>query len=248
MSLALLQVSLTRGRVYTGNSASGYHLELTTKHKSSLHEAAFQMQIMHTHSDDAQQPAAETELSTQQQASDPPDKAFAQRAQHAGFQMPCVARQASPHAPVQASGHTASSQLSSHAFRDNLSHPSAPLQPAQAYGSHLSSSVAAHVAPQVMSQGSQHHTHSQVSGREGSAWQGSAPTKDISNEGGGVAQTDAIPSGMVYFSHCLNEKRHITEATTSFTCFACKQRCKGLLVSLAIILVLIRLLFQALQL
>lgn len=37
--------------------------------------------------------------------------------------------------------------------------------------------------------------------------------------------------GKVYFSHCLHPKRHIKEATTGFTCFACKQRCKGLLVS-----------------
>ena len=51
-----------------------------------------------------------------------------------------------------------------------------------------------------------------------------------SREADGAVQSSQNPSGTVHFSHCLHERRHITEATSGFTCFACKQRCKGLLV------------------
>lgn len=148
-----------------------------------------------------------------------------------------------PFKALPAAGHIASALAQPpHPLSANLSNPAAPLWPAQASNSNLAAplqsarvslktnaSCQPPTAQQAMSQGSQHGAFSRW--EDEGVGQGSACSGSGSRQGGRALQSKANPSGTVYFSHCLNERRHITEATTGFTCFACKQRCKGLLVS-----------------
>lgn len=238
---------MTRGRVYTASHASGYRLELTVKHTPAAQGAAFQMQ---TQVQTAKPSAAASDTEPDAQQSNHcshADRSPGQQRQHSDSQTHCAARaqHSLPLAGWPASGRLTSAVAEPpHPLNADLNHPAAPLWPAQASNSHpaapgrspaqasLKKANASRQPPparQAMSQGSQHGVCSRR--EDEGATHGSACSGSGSRQAGAALQSSANPSGTVYFSHCLNERRHITESTTGFTCFACKQRCKGLLVS-----------------
>ena len=212
-SSCLTQVTLARGRVYTAPTSTGFQLQLTTKHKSSQ-VPSFQMQLSLMKATTPSQPGdnmhtIKPELLHQHSM---PSQSLpsipVSPSPQSGYHLPSTSGSPQPLAasPVQPS------QPPNYA----LSSPSSPLIPPQA-------SVGDSSVPPLPS-------------RPPHAANGSSQTnaqRGCDNRtGNGAAQSHANPAGTVYFSHCLHEKRHITEATSGFTCFACKQRCKGLLVRL----------------
>lgn len=212
---ALLQVCLARGRVYTAASSTGFQLQLTTKHKSSQ-VPSFQMQLR------LLKAAALSQLADNKHTIKP--EVLHQQS---------TPSQALPHSPVSPSPQ--SGYLLPSTFGSPQPPPVSPVQPSEPLNHVLSSPCSPLLPPQAsvgnpLSRPSPSRSRQAANGCS----QTNAESGCDNRKGSGAVHSNVNPSGTVYFSHCLHEKRHITEATSGFTCFACKQRCKGLLVRLAI--------------